>query len=193
MSKKYSDSGLASASPLAGTERWGVSASGVDKYITPAMLATYISGLGGSVGLVARATNSGGTLVNDSATARINFDTVNYDPGADITTGASWVYTAPATAWYDIHFVEAFVARNGFAWVAGSGCRIDVHVNGSAVGTIGFQECESAANNAFTLWVAGNRAVSLTSGQTIDLRIVNSSGAQRELESGCAIEIYRVT
>lgn len=178
-----SDAGALASSDLVPVVRGGVT------YSTDISLI----GGGGGGGLVAIARNTTGVLVNDSATTRINFDTKDYDPSTTITTGGSWKFEPAATAWYRIVISQAFINRNGFAWVAGGYARIDAYVNGSPVATVGYAALESVANNAFTLFPIGSKAFSLATTDDFDLRFANFTGAQRELESDVAIEIYKVT
>lgn len=188
--KKFS--ALTTGTTANATDKIPIERSGANFYITPAMLSTYIGGGGGSA-LVAVARNTTGLLVNSATTTRIDFDTVDYDPGSDITVGASWVYTVPTTAWYDVRITQALINRNGLAWVAGGYARIDVYNGASALATIGFEAVESIAATGFVLNVSGGRAFSCTAGDTINLRFSNQTGNQRELESECAVEIFKVT
>lgn len=57
-----------------------------------------------SVPVIARATTDGthnGTIAS-AATERVRFDTVVFDSDSAITTGASWVFTAPVTGYYRV-------------------------------------------------------------------------------------------
>lgn len=168
--------------------------SGVTYVTTPDDLQTYLGGGGGgSSSLIAIARNTTGTLVNSATTTRIDFGTKDYDPSTTITVGASWKFEPPANAWYEIKITQAIINRNGFAWVAGGFARIDVYKNGSAVASIGYDAVESVANNAFFLNVSGSRTFNLVTTDDVDLRFANSTGNQRELESECSVEIYKVT
>lgn len=183
-------SALTAVGSLTGTEQVEVNQSGTSKRTTTQAIAD-LGGGGSSVGLIARYRNTTGKVLANSTTSIIDFDTADLSNAA-VTTGASWHFTAPATAWYDIHFVQAFINSDGNAWVVGSGVRFDVYVNGSTVASISFADAQ-ATTSSIDLWAGGTFAVSLTSGNTLDLRFANASGAQRELESEVAIEIYRVT
>lgn len=193
MGKKYSDGSLASASPLDGTERWGASRSGADKYITAAMLATYIGGGGGSnAGLVAVCRLSSNlTLLDDGSSHVINFDTEDYDPDSTVTTGASWTLTAPATAWYELTFIRGAVASNGNNFVSGDTMTIYFTKNGSDQDYIAIYTERTTTTIAMRL--AGSRVISLTAGDTIQVLYNNGSNAARLLVAAATIEIYRIT
>jgi hypothetical protein len=52
------------------------------------------------IGLVVQAHKAADLTLAASTTYHVDFDTVDYDPHSAITTGASWVFTAPAAGWY---------------------------------------------------------------------------------------------
>lgn len=187
-------SGLTAAGSVTDTDQFEINQSGVSKRVTAAQVATYVGagGGGGAVGLVARATCSAGTLTGDGTTSRINFNTKDYDPGTAITTGTAWAFSAPGSAWYDVHVTKAFVNSDGHMWVIGAGCRIDAYVNGGPIATIGLQELMGTASG-IAINISGMCAVNMDTGDDLDLRFVNSSGDNRELESDVSVEIYRVT
>ena len=148
---------------------------------------------GSSTGLLARARLSGVQNITASSFIRANFDSVDYDPGSDITTGASWVYTTPATAWYQVNLAYMLFIANGTAWSNGQYVETDVFVNGSSVGMISSRNTYAADGTGQWYQLDGAIAVSCTAGDTIDVRVWHNTGATRRLEADSAIEIYRVS
>lgn len=185
-------SALSTGTTANSTDKIPIERSGANYYITPAMITAGI-GSGGAVGLIVRARNSTGTVVADATTAQINFDTEEYDPYNQFTTGASCRFVPGTAAYYDFHIEQAFVSRNGSAWVAGGLARMDVYIDGGPVASAGLDSVEGSANNAYVMNLSGCYSCSVSAGSTVDFRMYNSTGKARQLESDVAVSIYRVT
>ncbi len=56
------------------------------------------AGVGGSIIAACRKTSAQDAV--DSTLTRVNFNSIIYDPHSTITTGSSWVFTAPADGYY---------------------------------------------------------------------------------------------
>lgn len=123
-SKKYTDGGLASASPLDGTERWGVARGGADKYVTTSMLPAYL-------GIRAKLDNNVApfnniTIPNNTLTA-LTIDNLVYDTGGFYSASHPTRLTAPVAGLYLI--------RGEVSWSNSTvtGIRtLSIYVNGSA-------------------------------------------------------------
>lgn len=97
---------------------------------------------------------------NPSPTVPFNFDSVDFDTHAAITTGASWKFTAPITGYYEV----------SSAWEdTGAGKRAEVYKNDSLFAALG---SSAAANFVGT----GSTIVQLNAGDYIDIRFAVSSG-----------------
>lgn len=167
------------------TDKIPIERGGVNRYITPAMIHA-------QRGLVVSATTAADVDYANLDDTRVNFATVDYDPGADVTTGASWVYTAPATGWYRFVVTDAFVDPRSAAWGANAYVQMDLYVNGSIASTLAYFESGGTAGTDQWVLLHGSRAVSMTAGQTAYIHFVNESSATRRLTAFTALEIYRV-
>ena len=151
------------------------------------------SGIDGGIGLLARTHLSSGQSINDGSEDIIDFDTVDYDPGAGITTGAAWHFTVPTNGWYRVYLSNGYIEA-GAVWGASTGLQANVYVNGSVVGFVGYHDCGAAANSSHAANLSGGTTAptQLTAGDTIALKVDNFSGAARTLGGTAAIEIDRV-
>lgn len=92
------------------------------------------AGAGGSAILVAvYDISSAGTSKGAGNFARVNCDSLIYDPGGVVTTGASWHFTPPLQAWYRFSFFSVVFPTAAFnagehlyaqLWESGSGLDI---------------------------------------------------------------------
>ena len=112
-------------------------------------------GSGGSLLVMAAYRDSAQTITSGAGATRVQWDATDmYDPGAAVTTGASWVYTIPADGIYVVE-AEARLATAGI-WTAGR-----------ASLTIFISSATSAAGGAETTeW-----ALTMPSGSTIPLSL----------------------
>lgn len=151
------------------------------------------SGGGGSTGLLAKYELSGVQSVTNLSEAIINADTSLYDPGSDVTTGASWHYTVPTTGWYEIRLVFGYLIANGSAWQNDKYALITLFINGSNSGRLAYRRTYSVDGNSREIDMNGFATVSCTAGDTLDLRLYNETGATRKLDQLASIEVYRVS
>lgn len=92
----------------------------------------------------------------------INYDTKDYDTHNAVTTGASWVFTAPISDYYRYSFRIQFVDA---AWTAGNAIDFSARRNGIAINSC-FKEVEVTASTIYHVEVSGE--IYLTAGQTLD-------------------------
>jgi len=152
------------------------------------------SGGGSSTGLVARYHLTSDLTLNSASATRFNATIQDYDPGSDVTTGASWVYTVPTTAWYEVKLTFALLIANGNAWQNDKGAEANLKMNaGTYVGMMRYERTNSADGTGQFLHMGGSIAVSCTAGDTLYVEIYNGTGATRKMEADSAIEIYKVT
>jgi hypothetical protein len=188
---------LIDGSSAQGGDQLPVARSGATRRITVDYIKSYIQSAFASVfapvalGLVARYTVGSDITFTNNQVKVVNFDTLGYDPGATVTTGASWVFTCPTTGHYDIRLQNAFVDPNGAAWGNPTFLRMDVRKNGSTVGTIDYREFEGTTSTDLSQFLRGTFGISLTAGDTIALRMTNASSGTRLLGASSQIEIHR--
>lgn len=142
--------------------------------------------------LLVRAHTSADVTINSSSIKIINFDTVDYDPGSDVTTGASWHYTVPTTGWYRIGLENGYVYPNGSAWVTDNSVQMDVAVNTSFVETLDYDSMETNASTDHWPFLNGDVTIHLTAGDSVDLEFSNGSTAARLLGAGSVVTIDQV-
>lgn len=121
--------------------------------------------------VIARASTATAGSYPDAAATIIDFSTVAYDTASAITTGASWHYTAPSTGYYQVG--SAILTGTQ----AGSGSmELVLYVNTSRF-------CMLSANLKNSTVIAqrfvmsGTTQLSLTAGDTVDIRLLNNSGS----------------
>lgn len=95
------------------------------------------------------------STASNTANTQINFDTLMYDTHGAVTTGASWKFTAPVSGYYDVKCVSS---TNNTAY------SLRVYKNGSANQVI------TGVPNTSAFQTFGSSKISLTAGDTIDLR-----------------------
>lgn len=145
-------------------------------------------------GLLAQYHNSANITLSTGLSGNINFNTSDYDPNSLVTTGASWVFTAPATGRYDIRLCSASVDPNGFAYAnSGDGLRATIYKNGSSHADLAYWDSENGGSGVdHYFFLIGTRSISLTAGDTVAIKIDNFSGQTRLLNANAYIEIHRV-
>lgn len=170
-----------------------ISQSGTTKKATFTQIQTAIGGGGSSVGLLARYHLTANLTLASGSFTILNFTIQDYDPGSRVTTGAGWVFTTNATAWYEVKLTYAMMIANGNAWTDNAYADAEVFINGSSVGIISLERTNASDGTSISVDMGGSLAVSCASGDTIQVQLYNSTGAIRKLETDSAIEIYRVT
>lgn len=181
---------------LNATDKILIVRDGVTYVTTPDDLETYLGGGGGgtSTGLVARYHLTSDLTCNNTTATRFNATVNDYDPGSDVTTGASWVYTVPTTAWYEVRLAFALMVSNGNAWQNDKAAEANLMMNaGTYVGMLRYERTNSADGTGQFLHMGGACAVSCTAGDTLYVEIYNGTGATRKMEADSAIEIYKIT
>lgn len=133
----------------------------------------------GFAGAAAAAKVSSAKALASGSAVIIDFDTVIFDPGSDITTGAAWKYIAPTTGYY---FVQAAATlQSSSAWGVGEYFRIDIYINGTLSVNLSIQYMEASAT--FQVSINGSAIVSLTAGDYIDIRATQNSGSSINIDS----------
>lgn len=165
------DLAVASAADTAG--RLGVGTNGY------ALIADSSETLGikwaalGFAGTAASAKVSSAKALASGSTVIVDFDTAIFDPGSDITTGASWKYTAPETGYY---FVQAMATlESSTAWGVNEYFRLDVYKNGTIVANLAIHYMQAAAT--YLVSINGSAVVSLSATDYIDIRATQNSGS----------------
>ena len=176
------------------TDEIPVVRSGANKTITPAYIAAYLFSAG-KVGLLARYHLSANTSFTATGGTLINFDASDYDPLSLVTTGASWVFTAPATGWYEVKIEDFYVDPNGVIWHTDDSVKVRPYKNGSALGLpdLAYWDAGDGTTTLFKYpFLAGGITCALTAGDTVALKFHNSATSTRKVSAQAAIVISRV-
>lgn len=111
-----------------------------------------------------------------SSVTTINFDTLSIDSAGAVTTGASWVYTAPLPG---VYFVDATVVfLPGSAPAAGTSAYLKLVKNGTPITgqqlfNIIFGITQTSAVNVM---LQGDDIIALNAGDTIAVQLTNTTG-----------------
>lgn len=165
-----------------------VNRSGLNKRITPGYINTYVATNG--LGLVARARLASNHTATASIETRPNFATVDYDRDSAITTGASWVYTAPAAGEYKVELFDIYVDKNGSNWLVDTYIEWYLYRGSSFMYTIAGLALPALTRSYLIL--NGSGIVTLTAAQTCHVRFGNGTASDRKVSTGGQIAISRV-
>lgn len=126
-------------------------------------------------------TNAGQSINNNSSTTVDFEDKVYTLPGCAgaVTTGGSWVFTAPIAGVYRVAASVYFTGGGG--WAAGEYATLRVFKNGSAYGNL-LEVVQQAAHTS-AVGTTGSTDVSCAAGDTIAIQILQNSGAALALEA----------
>lgn len=108
-----------------------------------------------------------------NGTTLVDFATKIYDSHGAVTTGASWKFTAPRADVYEV--TSSVNSASGGGWAAGEEWSLRVFKNGS--GERYLVHNPQLATHSAAVTATGNGFVYLNAGDTIDIRVQQSSGA----------------
>lgn len=127
--------------------------------------------------LVVYRTNTG--TVSATTNAIVNYGTVTLDTNSRVATGASWAYTAPATANY---LVCAHLTWASQAWSASKEYDLYVYVNGSKYASIGMGWTWNSTTSLVPA-MGGCTVAAVTSGQSINIHVFNGDSGSKTIEA----------
>ena len=130
--------------------------------------------------------------IEDGNTEVINYNTLIYDPDSAVTTGAAWHYTTARAGILTV--VAQIFAINAATFDAGPGPSLILwlYVNGAQAAALQFVEIgtDLLDENRF---LHGVGSVLVAAGDTVDVRLANTSGADVTVNTTAAsnrIAIY---
>jgi len=127
------------------------------------------------------------TVTGGGGDIRINFPTKIYDTGNNVTTGASWVFTAPSTGQYTF---QGSVLVNNVTPNVGDRIYIAAYVNGASQFICGLFKYQTSSTISSIISFLG--AVPLSSGDTLSFYAnLNTSGQNPTLtgDANCYVNI----
>lgn len=124
--------------------------------------------------------------VATASASRVNFNTMDYDTGSFVTTGATWHFTAPVTGYYrvsaKIEFLSSFLVSEGafleFLWD-----------NGAKKTMFASRWGGSGSTNYFPV-LDGSTTVRMTAGQFAWFEISHDGSSSRQIDSDSGSGAY---
>lgn len=141
--------------------------------------------------VVARYSSSATTTVNSATETRVDYETKVLDSHNAVTTGASWVFTCPKAATYNVRASSRFGAAG---WNAAETAEMYVYKNAGSYATVDYQTAESTTSRSMLL--NGSCLVELAVGDTVHVKIRQDTGSGMALDNVPAyntIDIFEVT
>lgn len=126
--------------------------------------------------MAAAYTNVSQSIPNASATI-VDFSTkLDGDTHSAVTTGASWKYTAQSAGWFQVSAAVRFVSSTG--WTGNERLEMVLYRQGSTNKIFDYRHVDaSGTGSAIPTNVGGSGLVYLLSGEYIDIRVTQNSGA----------------
>lgn len=123
-----------------------------------------------------------GQAIGTASFTVIDFEDQVSDSDGLVTTGASWNYEAPEDGTYE---VVVGLVWDSVDWATGNSLILDAYVDGSAVARIDFISIPSDAGSV-QYKMSGVAPIQMLTGEELDVRIFQNSGADRNLQSNAA-------
>lgn len=142
--------------------------------------------------IFAKYETAAGQSIATATTTVVDFGTKNIDTHTAVTTGASWVFTAPEGGLYLVSSHLLFVSGGG--WDAGESALLGLRKNTSLVKYMAMYY--SAGTHAQSVGVGGTETVYCNKGDTIDVIIRQNTGGSVALNTAASenwISITRIS
>lgn len=128
--------------------------------------------------VAARYTHTAGQSVASGTPDVIDYETADFDTHAAVTTGGSWVYTAPVSGKYRVSAAFRFASAS---FSINNEQQIRIYKNGALQSAEVYRFEATASDNPTSMSI--NDIVDLSKGDTIDVRVLQSEGANRSLST----------
>lgn len=112
---------------------------------------------------------------NNNVAAVINYDSQIYDPKGLVTTGASWVFTAPVAGYYWVNAHLMFDTSTG--WANGEVAYLQTRINGVTNSFLDYKNDFASGGVAIYARLSGQTILKCAKGDTISFRGSQASGA----------------
>lgn len=129
---------------------------------------------------IARYTTNAGQSIPSAVTTIVNFEDSSIS-ASQVTTGASWKYTADVTGNYQVSAMLLFVSSA--AWGIGEAAHLMLYKNNVKYSTLKYDMLRNTPGSGVAVSVAGNDIIALTATDFIDIRINQNSGSSIALEA----------
>lgn len=133
-------------------------------------------------------TNAGQSIPNGAETV-VDYGNKIYDPLGSVTTGASWVYTAPFDGVYALQAIAQF---DSAAWTAGQEARFYLYGPGSFAGIIidtSYVDVVTTRN----VMVKGGAILYMAAGATVHVRLYQVRGSSTAMAANNATNYIHIS
>lgn len=127
----------------------------------------------------AKYTSDQGQAITGGGGETVDFEDRSYDQDFLVTTGASWVWTAPLNGRIEINAAVLFPGAQN--WTLGNAVSMWVKKNGSAIDTLDTRTIET--NNTDAQHLQGSTQLQVEAGDTIAIHVNHGEGTDRNLVS----------
>lgn len=124
------------------------------------------------------------TVLGDGTPYRVDFDDVIHDPLGQVTTGASWAFTAATAGIYLVFASAPLSIGGGIDWVDAD--RADLSVQGDVNETLCTWVGIGVSAQPANVLLNGFRGVSLAAGDVLYIRIIQDCGTDRDIDAAVA-------
>jgi hypothetical protein len=115
-----------------------------------------------------------GQSISDSVTTIIDFGTKDFDTKNEVTTGASWKFTAAQTGYYRVN--SAILFSSTTAWAESEYAEFNIYKNGVHYSMLGRPNGRDFSASTQHMEAGGSDIVYLLAGEYIDIRVYQNSG-----------------
>jgi hypothetical protein len=126
-----------------------------------------------------RYVTTSGQSIPDSTETVVDFDTMDYDAGGNVTTGSSWKFTASEAAAFRI-YAHIFWSQ-AFSFSAGQSVQLSLYKNGSYYSNLDIFEIP--LNGPQYVPLRGSDSIDLLPGDYIDIRAYQNTGSAVSLDT----------
>ncbi len=130
--------------------------------------------------MAARYKTAAAQEIANSTVTIVNFETEQYDTHDAVTVGAAWHFTAPVTGYYLVTSYIRFTASTG--WTDTETVEYLLYRNGSQYSALDRKDSFGSGSSIYA-FANGSDIVYLAAGDTIDLRVLQTSGAALALHN----------
>lgn len=121
-----------------------------------------------------RYTTDDAQSIANVTTSIVNYNSMTFDPGSLVTTGASWKFTAETSGYYIVTAMNVLAANAG--WAENEAAEMWLYKNNSAEFVMGMHVCQTAASGGFAVPLNGAGVIDMAATDYIDVRLFQNSG-----------------
>ncbi len=127
--------------------------------------------------LIAKYVSNSGQSISNSTLTIVNFEDLSIDTNNTVTTGASWAFTAPKTAYYRVRAAVQFDNTTASSFTAD----MWVYVGGSRIALLASNTKETSVS--YGVFLGGEALVLASETQSINVRVQHNAGSVYNLSA----------